>query len=195
MMLLDVDTGLEVALPQRPRAPAARGERIPSLCTSPDGLLVAWGTETGAVRCAAVATGHEALSLRRHTSGGVLALACAIPSASSVPLLASGGADGAIFVHSLGTGQVTAALFGHGGPVLALDYAPGGGTLASGGIDSVVLWSVASSTLLRVLRGHAPGATINDVAWIGAQHLVSGGSDGRMCLWDAEEGLKKRFDA
>jgi mitogen-activated protein kinase organizer 1 len=76
---------------------------------------------------------------------------------------------------------------GHAHPVLALAVAPDNARFCSGGGDRAVLvWDVASATVLRRLDGH--GARVNDVAWGGDGVVVSGSFDASVRLWDTRAG-------
>lgn len=77
-------------------------------------------------------------------------------------------------------------LEGHQGDVNSLAFDPQGGTLASGGADTVKLWEAHSGKLLRTLDGH------RGIVWSVAfdpkgRMLASGSDDATVKLWDARK--------
>src|SRR5262245_2822913 len=76
----------------------------------------------------------------------------------------------------------------HGGPVLALAFAPDGKTLASVSSDgSLRLWETASGRELRRFLGHK--GEVRCVAFApDGKSLLSGGADGTARLWDVKTG-------
>src|SRR5262249_23195806 len=84
---------------------------------------------------------------------------------------------------------------GHRGYVWGLAFAPGGGRLVSGGINSALfLWDVRGGPPLRRFQGVR---TVTAVAFCSdGRHFVSGGTSGEVRLWDAQTGQERcRFDA
>jgi WD40 repeat protein len=81
---------------------------------------------------------------------------------------------------------------GHAGPVLAVAYAPGGATLASGGRDGVVqIWDAATRDPIHQLCGH--GGAVHSLVWSPDGHrLATAGSDGTVRVWDARTGEQQQ---
>ena len=77
-------------------------------------------------------------------------------------------------------------LIGHKASILALAFSPDGKYLASAGEDRrVKIWDLASSTLLKDLRGH--NDLVQCLTWSRDSNLlVSGGLDGLIKLWDVQ---------
>jgi WD40 repeat protein len=66
--------------------------------------------------------------------------------------------------------------------VIAVEWKPGGKTLAIGGSDTVTLWDVATGQT-NVLQGHSDG--VKSVAWNpNGKELASGSADSTVKIWD-----------
>ena len=88
-----------------------------------------------------------------------------------------------------------AELRGHGGPVRAIAVSPDGRTAVSGSFDSsIIVWSLADNSAVRVLRFHEGG--VNALAMLPDGRFLSGGEDGKVALWDGRSAEPLRvFDA
>src|SRR5262249_11657072 len=117
-------------------------------------------------------------------NGGVNALVQA-PGAERT-LLTLGGADRAGRVRYLESKQDVVGLRGHGGPVLALAFAPRNLTmLASGGWDgNVILWDPIQGAERLTLHGHT-GPVTSLVFSHNRNLLASASLDGTIRLWRA----------
>lgn len=94
-----------------------------------------------------------------------------------------------IDVWELSSGKRVASLSGHGGPVTALAFDPGGEWLASGSQDQTILiWEVAAGQPARPpLVGHS--AAITSLAFRAEEELLaSGDANGALLLWQTDSG-------
>ncbi|MBN1935172.1 MAG: TIR domain-containing protein [Anaerolineae bacterium] len=101
-------------------------------------------------------------------------------------LLASGGADGKIFIWDTKTYRILGrAIEGHQGWVTCVAFSPDGKILASGSQDQeIILWDVKTRQPLGLpLRGHTGDVRGLAFSPDGAL-LVSGGNDKTVRLWD-----------
>jgi cytochrome c len=85
--------------------------------------------------------------------------------------------------------QEFTTLKGHGGPVMGLEMLPGGAVASASFDNSVGLWQGRAP---RWLEGHA--AAVIAVTPLGADHLVSGGDDFDLILWDRDSGDATRLE-
>ena len=114
----------------------------------------------------------------------MLSLNCSKQRTGGV-ILASGGDDSVVFLHSLSTGKVISSLRGHNGPVTAIQFSPSGTVLASAGVDTtILLWGVDSGSQISFLQGHTD--VVNALVFIDDNHLLSGGEDAVLCLWNTK---------
>ncbi|HET6597944.1 MAG TPA: adenylate/guanylate cyclase domain-containing protein, partial [Anaerolineales bacterium] len=108
-------------------------------------------------------------------------------------ILASAGADNAIILWDMQTGQrVGEPLQGHTDDIYTVAFSPNGKTLASAGADNlVILWDLETHTQMgEPLTGHVvslwpPG--VNSVAFSpDGKILASGGNDKTIILWNVQ---------
>ncbi|MEW5959909.1 MAG: NB-ARC domain-containing protein, partial [Chloroflexota bacterium] len=157
---------------------------VNSVTFSPDGQLLAVGTEEGEIRLWQVATGQRAGLCRGHAN--------AVQSVAFSPdgrLLASGSKDQTVRLWDAYTGQCLNTLPGHTDWVRSVAFSPTGEILASGSDDQTVrLWDLRQTgQALHTLPGHTDW--VNSVAFSPTgETLASGSADQTVRLWDTHTG-------
>ncbi len=153
------------------------GARVSSLKFSPSGQTLAIGTENGSV-----------VLWQRETNEEQEIFTTALPVraiAWAQSTLAIAGDDQRVYLWDTNTREVRNILAGHSRGIRALDSAPSGQLLASGGSDKTVrLWCPETQACLQVLPHplqvnclrFSPQGTL----------LATGGSDCRVRLWDLQ---------
>lgn len=80
----------------------------------------------------------------------------------------------------------SAQLRGHGGPVRAVAVSPDGRTAISGSFDtSAIRWTLEGNAAAQVMRFHE--SAVNAVSFLPDGRLATGGEDGRIAVWRAEQ--------
>ncbi|PSN12115.1 hypothetical protein C7293_21525 [filamentous cyanobacterium CCT1] len=127
----------------------SRGVR--SLAFSPQGDLLAVGTETGQIWLWPVGTTYQTDVLNRHqVAVGALAFS---PDGSQ---LASGDDSGQLYLWEVASGVSQGSLEGHHGPIHSLAYGAEGDRLVSGGDDQrACLWQTRDRTLLQSFQARS----------------------------------------
>jgi WD40 repeat protein len=174
---------------------------------SPDGRLLACGSEDGAVRLYDVSS-RQVLGEPLTGHGGAVTSVAFSPDGK---LLASGSKDKTVRLWDVANRKVLREpLTGHGGTVTSVAFSPDGRLLASGSKDGTVrLWKVASGKLQRKLAGRkqedkqaitslafspngrwlASGSESQTVAFSPDGRLrPSGSKDATVRLWDVASG-------
>jgi len=126
---------------------------------SPDGSLVASGSEDETVRIWDPQTGELLSTLRGHTD--------TIASVSWSPdglWLASSSGDRTIKIWDVASGTEVQTLTGHTNGIFSVSWYPYGGYLASGAIDRTVrIWDIASGSEVAIMDGHT--GWVGCVSW------------------------------
>ena len=176
MKLWNVKTGEETA--------TLRGHTagVLSMAFSPDGTMLASGSEGGTVKLWNVKTDEETATLRGHESWTGYSVAFS-PDGTT---LASGSWDNAVKLWNVKTGEETATLDG----VRSVAFSPDGTMLASGawGDRTVKLWNVETQKEIATLSGHEDGRVYSVAFSPDGTTLASGSADKTVKLWNVETG-------
>ncbi|MEV6975591.1 TIR domain-containing protein [Kitasatospora sp. NPDC093806] len=161
-----------------------RSTRLPEpVAFSPDGRLLAVGSEDGSVLVCDAVTGVALRTLKDHI-GRVYAVKF------SGEVLATGSADGTVRLWDPVSGECRHRLDVHPGGVWPVSLAPGGRMLATGDLNGVVtLWDTATGRPLHRLPGHAAPVYTSVFSPDGSL-LVTGDQGGGARLWSTVSGRR-----
>lgn len=158
---------------------------VRALALAPDGLRLVSGGDDGTVRTFIRET--SALEFRpEHVLRGHPTQVEAIVLTPDGSLIVSADEAGGIRTWDTETGAEQRAWEGHGGEMIDdLAIASDGVRLASAGHDwRTRVWDLEHGVELAVLEGHTDNVTA--VAFVDHTHLVTGGADHTVKIWDIE---------
>ena len=152
---------------------------VESVAFSPDGAILASGSDDMMIRLWSVDT-HDCIGiLRGHTN--------AVESVAFSPdgkVLASGSEDATIRFWDVARRTSQATITGHADAIGSVAFSPHAMILASGDSDHTVrLWNAANGTAISVLDGHS-GIVYSVAFRPDGGVLASGGADETVRLWD-----------
>jgi WD40 repeat protein len=156
---------------------------VESVAFSPDGTLLASGSDDSTVKLWDVTTGTLVRTLEGH-SDTVHAVAFSPDGA----LLASGSWDYTVRLWNVASGSLVRTLEGHDDLVDDVAFSPDGELLASGSADYTVrIWDVGTGSSVHTLQGHADLVHSVSFSPDGAA-LASASWDNTVKLWDVATG-------
>ncbi|NER36138.1 MAG: hypothetical protein F6J93_19495 [Oscillatoria sp. SIO1A7] len=161
---------------------AQHSAAITSLAISPNGQILATGSEDNAIQLWQLNSGEALRTLSGHSSG-----ICSVAISPDGRSLASGSSDKTIKLWQLDTGEEMLTLQGHLGAVKSVAISPDGETLASGSSDKTIkLWNLATGEEISTIKLHS--GDVNSVAFSVSEEgqiLVSGSEDKNIQIWRA----------
>ena len=158
---------------------------VTSVAFSPDGVLLATGTENGQIRVWNTASGQ----LLRILPGSRAESVNSVAFSPDGQTLASGTENGRIQLWNTATGRLIRALRGTGHAMVnSVAFSPDSEILAAGCDDGLHLWNTATGQPVRSTRPASSAGSIDSVAFgPGGRTFVSGGADG-IRLWNTANG-------
>ena len=171
-----------------------------SMALSPDGAILASGSEDTTIRLWDMHTGEHKKTLNGHTDR-----VYSVAFSTDGKTLASGSDDNTIRLWNVDTGETQRILTGHAGEFEGVDnghssvegvksvaFSPDGKTLASGGGDNVIhLWDIGTGKRKMTLVGHTHWVFSLAFSPDG-KTLASGSVDSDIRLWDPRTGEPKK---
>lgn len=160
-------------------------EMVNSVAFSPNGRLLASGSDDAQIKLWDVATGQEIASLNANAED-----VHAVAFSPDGRQLASAHGDGTVRLWDSASFELRATLAAHEGAAYAVAWSPDGQLLATGGEDEVVrLWTVRDRLQRRAFRG--PTDAVSSVAFSAdGKTLAAGAGDGVVRLWSVATGEK-----
>ena len=154
-----------------------------SVAFSPDGLIIAAGSENGIIVLWNADSGGLFRTIRGHT-GYINSVAFSHVGRT----LASASDDGTVKLWNATNGSLIRTLKGHSSSVEGVAFSPDGRTLASAGDDCTAkLWNATNGSLIRTLKGHS--GYVKSVAFSPDGRTFASASDDRTVrLWDVSNG-------
>ncbi|WP_044210258.1 WD40 domain-containing protein [Coleofasciculus chthonoplastes] len=156
---------------------------VNSVSFSPDGKILASGSEDKTIKLWNLETGEAIATLDEHDSSVI-----SVSFSPDGKTLASGSEDKTIKLWNLETGEAIATLDEHDSWVNSVSFSPDGKTLASGSEDKTIkLWNLETGEAIATLDEH--DSSVISVSFSpDGKTLASGSGDNTIKLWNLETG-------
>jgi WD40 repeat protein len=156
---------------------------VASVVFSPDGRILASGSDDRTIRLWDTQTGASLAILRGHKRG-----ITQVAFSPDGKYLASGSRDRSIRLWEVDTGKEFTKFKGHEGAVTSVLFTKDNRYLISGSNDRTIrIWDLETREEFNVFRGHEDGVTCLSLSNDGL-YLVSGSEDRTIRLWQASRG-------
>ena len=161
-------------------------EFISSITYSPDGDLIAIGTDMGiylydSQTLAEVETTFYGMDIN------------SVVWSPDGTMLASASQDGTLSLWDTKNESQLWALEAHTDPVYQVAWSPDGTMLATASDKTIGIWDSKSGSQLRVMEGHSDWDWVTSISWSpDSNRLASGSSDGTIRIWDVKSGSQLR---
>lgn len=159
--------------------------RARSIACSPDGRIIAVGSDDQLVRLWDTKTGEPLRTLQGYTNRiWTIAFHPICLPKGDFFCLASGSDDGIVRLWDVNTGECLKTLLGHTSRIRSVAFSPDGQILASGSHDRTIkLWDVSTGECIKTLRGHVDWV-LSVMFSINNRTLISAGDDQSVLVWD-----------
>lgn len=159
--------------------------RARSIACSPDGRIIAVGSDDQLVRLWDTKTGEPLRTLQGYTNRiWTIAFHPICLPKGDFFCLASGSDDSIVRLWDVNTGECLKTLLGHTSRIRSVAFSPDGQILASGSHDRTIkLWDVSTGECIKTLRGHVDWV-LSVMFSINNRTLISAGDDQSVLVWD-----------
>jgi WD40 repeat protein len=167
---------------------SGHGNNINSLAFSPDGQMIASGSDDKTIKLWRISDGSEIQTFSGHGNLWVYS----VVFSPDGQMIASGSDDKKIKLWRVSDGSEIRTLSGHSNSVLSIAFSPDGEVIASGSSDSTIkLWRISDGSEIRTLSGHSNSVRSVAISPDG-QMIASGSSDNTIKYWRVSDGTEIR---